>query len=360
MDMQQWKRNAEKKELTATVGFDAVIDSIVCPVKEIVNGEKHFFSTIGEFGEYLQTKQKLSCMVELFSRQTKIGGNMAILSNALGSLGVKVNCIGSFGRPQIDPFFQSMNENCELTSVSPTGSCTALEFNDGKVMLAQTDALQEMSWESIKEAVGLPKLYDFFTLPDMIGMLNWSEVLHSNEIWMGILTDVLAQHKPNKKQIVCFDLTDFASHSQEDVLHATKIITPYFGRSQPSLSLNENEARLLYRVLYETAAPQDLKKIGDAIYDSMGIDTLVIHPRECSLGWEQNDFCKVNSFFVQKPKISTGGGDNFNAGLCYAQMLGCNLYDSMLLANGVAGYYVREAASPTAEQLMDFLQANVH
>jgi len=358
MDMQQLKATIKKSGLSATVGFDAVIDSIVCPVKEIEKGNKIFFSTIGEFGKYLQTKQGLSCMVELVTKQTKIGGNMAILSNALGQLGVQVNCIGSFGIPQTHPIFQSMNANCNLTSISSTGSCTALEFDDGKIMLSQTDALQQINWNSIKQAVGLPNLIKYFSHPNLIGMLNWSEVLHSNDIWLGILSDILEQKSPNKQQIICFDLTDFASKSYEEVIHATKIINRYSKYFKTVMSLNENEAKMLYQILYKNTASNGLKHIGDSIYEIMTIDTLVIHPRDCALGWEQNDFCEVSSFFVNKPKISTGGGDNFNAGFCYAQMLECNLHDSLLIANGVAGYYIREAVSPTVEQLIMFLQRN--
>ncbi len=58
---------------------------------------------------------------------------------------------------------------------------------------------------------------------------------------------------------------------------------------------------------------------------------------------------------MQKSCYFTGGGDNFNAGFCYAQLNKLDLYQSLLVANAVSGYYVKTGISLNAEQLKDFL-----
>ena len=55
--------------------------------------------------------------------------------------------------------------------------------------------------------------------------------------------------------------------------------------------------------------------------------------------------CRLIPFFVSDPKISTGAGDNFNAGFCAAQLLELDLESSVILANAVSGYYVRTGTS---------------
>ena len=58
---------------------------------------------------------------------------------------------------------------------------------------------------------------------------------------------------------------------------------------------------------------------------------------------------------VEAPKISTGGGDNFNAGFCLGQLLGLGYRDSMLLGMAVSGYYVENGKSPSAQELAGHL-----
>lgn len=87
---------------------------------------------------------------------------MPILANALGISGVRVNCIGAMGRTKIEEEFKNMaNNNCTLYSVAEPGYTTALEFNDGKIMLAQMKSIEDITWESIKLAVGLDRLKNF-------------------------------------------------------------------------------------------------------------------------------------------------------------------------------------------------------
>ena len=55
--------------------------------------------------------------------------------------------------------------------------------------------------------------------------------------------------------------------------------------------------------------------------------------------------------FVKEPKLSTGAGDNFNAGFITARLLGLNLEESLCTGTATSGFYVRNAGSPTIAQL---------
>ena len=60
-------------------------------------------------------------------------------------------------------------------------------------------------------------------------------------------------------------------------------------------------------------------------------------------------------YYTRIPKISTGGGDNFNAGLCFGLLQGFSLRESLRLGNAVSGYYVRTGESPQLGELLDFM-----
>ena len=83
---------------TAAAGFDAVTDQVSRVIRGVrPDGTKEYFRSIAEFAEYLSEKSGLSASLELETVCEKIGGNMAIYANALGCLGVRVRCAGSFG-----------------------------------------------------------------------------------------------------------------------------------------------------------------------------------------------------------------------------------------------------------------------
>ena len=91
----------------AFLGFDACIDNLVRIVRDKEGNEiSSFFSDSSEFGEFLISMDNKSCGVELQTKLSKIGGNMVITANALGNLGVNVDCAGTFGLPDILPVFR--------------------------------------------------------------------------------------------------------------------------------------------------------------------------------------------------------------------------------------------------------------
>jgi hypothetical protein len=132
---------------TAFLGFDACIDNLVRVVREKDGNEiSSYFTSSSQFGEFLINMDNKSCGVELQTKLSKIGGNMVITSNALGSLGVKVDCAGTFGIPDILPVFREMSPNCSLLTIGDTISATALEFNNSKVIMFDPGPYNHLTW----------------------------------------------------------------------------------------------------------------------------------------------------------------------------------------------------------------------
>ncbi|WP_163192904.1 hypothetical protein [Clostridium thermarum] len=340
-----------------TIGIDAFIDKIVRVVhsKDDENGYT-FFNDIAQFGKHLITKSGMSCGIEVCERFTKLGGNAPIMAHALGSLGAKVNCVGALGYPDIDPIFKELSPNCTLYSIGNPGYTTALEFNDGKIMLSQRDYLHQINWKTLKVIIGIEKLTEFFTSSNLIGLVNWNGMINFNEIFRGILDEIYKNREANKERIVFFDMADFSERSQSDIKEAVGLINEFNTYSSVVFGLNENEAILLYKALFPERDIPELRDLGQYMYDNLNVDYLVIHTLTDSLAWSKDEFAEVPSLFVKKPKLSTGGGDNFNAGLCLGFLLGLDLSGALYAANGTSGYYVRNAQSPTLEDLIDTIE----
>ncbi|MBB3967994.1 PfkB family carbohydrate kinase [Mucilaginibacter phyllosphaerae] len=340
---------AQKK---VAAGFDGFIDSIVKVVNYKTDGAGTvFFKTINEFGSYISSKGGSGFSLESEELVQKLGGNMPIMANALAGMGVGVNCVGAFGVPAIAPAFTGMHANCMLHSYTNPGFTTAMEFADGKIMLAQMTDLNHADWHTIRQTVGPDKLKAVFTAADLICLVNWSELDHSNSMWQGLLDDILRGQAATPKQFF-FDLSDCSKRSKEAITSAIKLIAQFGAHGQVTLSLNRNEANILYQTLANDEPLADIQAIGNKLFAGLKVDTLIIHHSKISIAWDNSGTCTALPAYIAQPLIATGAGDNFNAGYCLGKLLGLDAEASLIIANTTSNIYMRTGQSPNIPALV--------
>jgi hypothetical protein len=341
----------------AMIGIDGFVDKIIRPVKTKDSDNNYtFFSTIAEFGGFVTSKAGMSCGIQVRERFTKLGGNAPIMASALCATGLDVDCVAALGYPTTEPIFDNIGTTCTMHTVGNPGYTTAIEFEDGKVMLNQRDALHAINWATFKTILGLDKMKAFFDQSDIIGLVNWNAMIHFNEIMRGILDDILIKEPIDKTKLVFFDTADISERTSEDVLAFIELAKEFNIYRKVILGVNANEAILFYKTLFPNKIVPDIKTIGDELYTVLNCDILVIHTLFNALAWEKDHFSDVPSLYVRKPKLSTGGGDNFNAGLCFGFMIGLDLEGALYTANATSGSYVRNAESPSYEKLIETLE----
>ncbi|HMH34918.1 MAG TPA: hypothetical protein VK543_17910, partial [Puia sp.] len=306
-----------------TAGYDGFIDSIV---KIIRNKQKQkpntLFKTIGAFGAYITEKAGASLSLELEEISVKLGGNMPNLANALGRLGATVNCVGALGYPQMHPVFKTLPRDCHLYSFAEPGAATAFEFTDGKIMFAQIETLNQMGWNKIKNIIGIDTLIRLYQESHLFCLVNWSEIDASTGIWEGLLQDVLPQYAiRGEKQIAFFDLSDCSKRSNESISHVLTLLTQFQQYTKVILGLNKNEAAKIHRVLFGKKADKNLQYLGEDIFKKLNIDELVLHSSKEAFAFSKEGSFVAPGFFIKDPAMSTGAGDNFNAGFCIAKLL---------------------------------------
>ena len=343
-------------ELTAFLGFDACIDIIVRIVKGKEKNEiSEYFSESSQFGKFLTDLNDKSAGVELHTKISKPGGNMVITGNALGNLGIKVECVGTFGLPEILPVFRLMSENCSLITIGETISATALEFDNSKVIMFDPGPYNNLTWKDIKDIIGIEKIKQLVEGKQLVSFLNWSEIENSSQIWDGFLREVLPYVKPKGHMPYFFsDFSDCSRKSKQDIQLAVNLLGRFRNYFKVTLSLNQNEAALIAKALDledHNADEEFIKKL----YILTNTDILVIHRTNDALAYNGLDYEKSDTFFCKEPKILTGGGDNFNAGFCYALFHKLSLAQSLIVANAVSGSYVKTGISPDVDHLKEFL-----
>ncbi|NLB74079.1 MAG: hypothetical protein GX795_08685 [Firmicutes bacterium] len=340
------------------VGFDGFIDEIFRVIKRRRStSEYELFQTIQEFADYIQEHSGRSSDLEILLQEVKLGGNAPILANALAELGSHVSCIGTFGKPELHKVFTEVSPNCQLTSLGEPNVTHAFEFNDGKLMFGQTESLNNIDWTHIKAVIGLPTILSLVEASEFIGITNWSATIQMDSILEGLLNQVFpfVQSGLGKSKYCFFDIADPSRRQTEELRHFLSRVSCFSAYSNVILGLNEKEAEIVFKVLRPERRGRSINQIGKAIFDALEIQCLVIHETESAIGFSGEEIQEVPGFYVRSPRLSTGGGDNFNAGFGLGWLLGFSLQESLILGNSVSSFYVANGFSPTIDQLIQFL-----
>ena len=329
------------------LGFDGFIDSIVRVIRDKDHSDTHFFSSHEEFARYILDRTGSNLSLELTSTVQKIGGNMPIMAHAMSKWGCKVQCFGAFGYPRLHPLFTTMKERCELHSYCEPGLTTALEFKDGKIILGDMSALQQVTWDEVKKRISLQTFRDAFQKCDMVAILNWSELDSSTSVWEGLLNDVLPLIRRAHKPMAFFDLSDCSKREPASILHSLDLIKKFSTHFEIILGLNSNEAFQLASMFSgdESLNRREIRKLGEILLPNIYVDQLIIHNSAGAMAWTKKDFHEVPSTPLANPMISTGAGDNFNAGFCIGLLANLPMEECLSLAHETARVYMQSGES---------------
>lgn len=344
---------------SALVGLDGYIDKIQHPVQFQRKNGNIYFPTLSEFGRKITAAANQSAQIELYTQQTKIGGNAPIMANALARIQIPNTCLGTFGYPDIHPIFQDIDSRSELISVGRAAETNALEFNDGKLILSELSTFNALDWEAVKQKIDLQYVNDKAKNAQLVALVDWCNLPHATSIWQGILHDVISTQKLEGRHFF-FDLTDPSKKSSDEVQAVIKLMGDYKAHGAVTMGLNENETHKLFGLLNINGDERDLLAKGQYIFEKTKIDRLVVHTIDQCIVFETGRTYSLMGRLVQKPKVTTGGGDNFNAGFALGLLYGFRTEHCMILAMATSGSYVTNGKSPEIKDVIDYLNNWLH
>jgi hypothetical protein len=311
----------------ALVGLDGFVDLIVTPVglRRGPGGDFTPIRTLPEFGERVIGAAGKSTNIELFPRAEKLGGNGPIMAGALLAAGVDVTYVGALGRPQVHPVFATFAARARVFSLCGAAHTTALEFADGKLMLGTMRSLDEISYARILEVMGEQTLASELAGADLIALVNWTMIPEMTAIFAELVERVLPRLPANPRRRFFFDLADPEKRTVDDLRRALAGIARFEQFGRVTLGLNFKEAQQVASALGCDAPASDeagLRRVAAAMRATLGIDTVVVHPRDSAACATAARDCWVPGPYTDRPVITTGAGDHFNAGFMVGQLLG--------------------------------------
>lgn len=344
----------------ALVGFDGFVDSIIAVVdKRHTVDSFDPVHTIAQFGQKILAAAGHSANYELSVKLQKLGGNGPIMANALAVAGFPVTYIGALGYPEIHPVFQPFAKIAKCLSVCEPGYTDAVEFDDGKLMLGKYESINAINPPHIDQTIGHATFAQIVDQSRFLGMVNWTMLVYMNDIFSRLADEILPNCKQRK--LVFVDLADPEKRTADDKRDVLDILTKMQKPADVMLGLNLKEAVQIAEVLSidPTSNPEAaIEKLATEIRAKLNIHGVVVHPRAgaaaCILENGKPVSANFRGPFVAKPKLSTGAGDNFNAGFCLGVLAGLPVDQALCTGTATSGYYVRNAGSPTLAQLADF------
>ncbi len=340
-----------KSKKNFLIGFDGFVDEIIHVVDKRESPDEYKrIKDIPAFSERIASGAGLSANIELVPVQTKLGGNGPIMANAIIAQDHDVSYIGAIGNDAIDPVFEEFAGKCrEVVTVTEPGHTDALEFYDGKIMLGKMNNLVDVSIERLLEKISEEDLTRLITETDMIAFTNWTMLSNLNGI-IEKFGSIISGLK--KKPRVFLDLADPRKRTTTDIRQVLTLISDL--PCETILSMNMSESTTISLVLgikEDEILPRAMQ-----IREKMGVAGIVIHPLNGAAIASKEDSLWLEGPFTRKPKLTTGAGDNFNAGFCNAWLGGFNPGECLMMGVCTSGYYVRNAQSPTRKELLQFMK----
>lgn len=346
--------------LNALVGFDGFVDKIVHPVATRHGPGDQFdpIPSITDFGARISAAAGKSTNIELYPVTEKLGGNGPIMANALLAAGIKVRYTGALGTPSVHPVFEDFAAKTQAISITGPGLTTAAEFQDGKILFGDMQALDQVTYENLVATAGEGQLFDLFSRADLIAMVNWTMLPNLSKVFTDLIERVFPNLGPRERRLFFFDLADPAKRSSGDLREVLSIIKRFQNHGAVTLGLNFSEACQVATVLNLGAlekTPESLKQGALAIRRQLGIGTVVIHPTESAACASRDGEWWVPGPVCEQPKITTGAGDHFNAGFALGQLLGLSPEAALTVAVTTSGSYVRTGRSPSFSNITRFI-----
>jgi sugar/nucleoside kinase (ribokinase family) len=351
----------ETRQQLGLVGFDGFIDTILQTVDTRQSATEYTrVPTLDAFGSRIKAAAGKSTNVEVVVQDIKLGGNGPIMANALAELGLPITYCGMTGYPQTHDVFREFGSRARLLPLADPAFTDAYEFEDGKLIVGKHATVADVSVENIIARVGESQWQIAWQESHFIAMVNWTMLPHLTALWKRIQTDFPGIAHDKARKTIFFDLADPEKRTHDDIAEALQTIADFQPAHDVILGLNEKEALSIANVLGITvdrsSAEERIAGLATEIRAHLKISICVIHPTTFAGAADANGAAVVQGPFTPKPKISTGAGDHFNAGFCKGILLGGDLETALQIGVGTSGFYVRNALSPSRNQLATFLR----
>ena len=349
------------RPLRSVVGLDGFVDEVVHVVdKRYSPTEFDRILTLRAYGNRISDSSGLSSNVEIVTIDKKLGGNGPIFALGLKKFCADITYIGCVGADSHDAVFAELVNGSRVIGICEPGRTDAMEFEDGKLIRSKIDMFNNMTWQNILKKIPEEEFARLLDEARLLSFNNWTMINAMSDIWKHILKDILPLMKsPLEEKILFFDIADPEKREEKDITEALSLIREFNNSGfHTILGLNKKEACEIAAIAgteYSDYAGADLKELTERVAGYLSIECVVVHPADRAACVKDGLYHEVEGPYCARPNLTTGAGDNFNAGFVYGYAMSLDMDLCLLLGTATSGFYVRERGNPTLPEVREFL-----
>ena len=266
-----------------------------------------------------------------------MGGNAPIFANAIADLGIKTTLVGMLGCPAVHPVFEKLKEkDIDVFSFQHYTETDCYEFQDGKIIISPFTENFEDPYESILKTLMLEsfRLEEY----DLVALLNWGEISWMHALWKNCISHEFSANTLKRTKAIFVDPSDISARTDYDISLFLNLLSEMRKNSFVIMSINENEAARL--ITFYKKNNLTLGQLAEIIVKNGIVDEITIHTFQSTIAFNEKEYAERKTRYVEKPVISTGAGDHFNAGYAFSSVHNYPLREKIDFANNICFNYL--------------------
>ena len=339
-----------------TLGVDGCVDE-VWKVVETRTGlhEYNLYNKMERLGEAIVKCKEGGFAHEIIRVRRSYGGFTSNTGNAIGRLGLKPVMVGVYGEDAIDPVFEPLSNMGDLISIGFPAVTQIFEFEDGKMMFGCLEGLLDFNWDSLRNSAEFNRVEEAFLNSDIIALGYWSSMPSFDELVSKVCEGYIEAGKCKK---MFFDFADLRKRDKKSLEYTLKHLASLNEIVPMILSLNENEAEILFSYYGKTFDERNMEKALVDVREKVGISEIIVHtPYVAAASNDKEGFAIAQNRYCQHPVITTGAGDTFNGGYLAAALGMLDIGERLITGNATTAFYVRNGYAPNITELITEINA---
>jgi sugar/nucleoside kinase (ribokinase family) len=335
-------------------GFDGYLDRVRAVVGDRTDPETYDrLATLSGFRDRVDDSVRAdsSLSFEWLEAGQRTGGHTCHLARAFGVWEFDPTLVGMYGDPVRDAFEAEFGDD-DLVSLGEPGVTDAVEFDDGKLMLTEIGDTMDLDWNGVDERFGHDALGERLDGAALLGVGYWSETPDLPDILDGLadLWDDIA----DPPGTVLVDPGDVRKLDVGRLRAGRNAIGRLSDATDVLVSANRAETGVLADA-FDGESERSFEAAAECVFDVLDPTWFVGHGVDRSVVVAGGGIDAVAVPAVDDPELTTSSGDHFNAGLALGALTGLDPVASVVVANSVAGHFVRTADQPSLGDVRAFV-----
>lgn len=308
---------------------------------------------VRQFGQLIVDRGVGGVGVELVPKRRCEGGFGINTGRIAACLGIRPTLPGLYGSGQFDPAFVEFEDSCEMISLGDPALTIAYEFEDGKILMSNLEAVSSLKWADFEAHFTAEQIRDMFSDVDILGFGYWSLTSNFDDLFRGFMKQYDSLTAPGR---MFFDFADIKKKSKEAFMVSLDLIRSVGDRIPLSLSMNEHEGfELMSRLDIEKPEQSpDAIAAGLALArEKIGFDELIVHTADFAAASSASDgeATAIQECQTRIVRLA-GAGYSFNGGYLCASLGDLPLKQRLVMANAATAFFVTHGIGPTRDELI--------